>query len=74
MPCADWPEEQKLHYEGLNEHFNFFGTEKLRQFNEHVTQFVNEDDSTAARSTKKVGRNEKCPCGSGKKFKHCHDR
>jgi uncharacterized protein YecA (UPF0149 family) len=23
-------------------------------------------------SEKKVGRNEKCPCGSGKKFKHCH--
>ena len=23
---------------------------------------------------KKVGRNEKCPCGSGKKFKHCHGR
>ena len=21
---------------------------------------------------KKVGRNEKCPCGSGKKYKHCH--
>ena len=21
---------------------------------------------------KKVGRNEKCPCGSGKKFKFCH--
>ena len=21
---------------------------------------------------KKVGRNEKCPCGSGKKFKLCH--
>jgi preprotein translocase subunit SecA len=20
----------------------------------------------------KVGRNEDCPCGSGKKFKHCH--
>lgn len=20
----------------------------------------------------KVGRNEKCPCGSGLKFKHCH--
>ena len=24
------------------------------------------------KSEKKVGRNEKCPCGSGKKFKHCH--
>jgi preprotein translocase subunit SecA len=22
----------------------------------------------------KVGRNEQCPCGSGKKFKHCHGR
>ncbi len=25
-----------------------------------------------SKSDKKVGRNEKCPCGSGKKFKHCH--
>ena len=24
------------------------------------------------KNIKKVGRNEKCPCGSGKKFKHCH--
>ena len=23
------------------------------------------------RRTKKVGRNEPCPCGSGKKFKNC---
>ncbi|MFZ0401070.1 MAG: SEC-C metal-binding domain-containing protein, partial [Pseudolabrys sp.] len=22
----------------------------------------------------KVGRNELCPCGSGKKFKHCHGK
>ena len=21
---------------------------------------------------KKIGRNELCPCGSGKKYKHCH--
>jgi yecA family protein len=24
--------------------------------------------------TPKVGRNDPCPCGSGKKFKHCHGR
>ncbi len=24
------------------------------------------------RSDRKVGRNELCPCGSGRKFKHCH--
>ena len=22
----------------------------------------------------KIGRNETCPCGSGKKFKHCHGK
>ena len=29
-------------------------------------------DGTFTRSDRKVGRNELCPCGSGKKFKHCH--
>jgi preprotein translocase subunit SecA len=24
------------------------------------------------REERKVGRNEPCPCGSGKKYKHCH--
>ena len=27
---------------------------------------------SAQRSMPKVGRNEPCPCGSGKKYKHCH--
>ena len=26
------------------------------------------------RNVQKVGRNELCPCGSGKKFKHCHGK
>ena len=26
------------------------------------------------RDERKVGRNEPCPCGSGKKYKHCHGR
>jgi preprotein translocase subunit SecA len=26
------------------------------------------------RSTQKVGRNDPCPCGSGKKYKHCHGK
>ncbi len=29
---------------------------------------------TFRRVEKKVGRNEPCPCGSGKKFKHCHGK
>ena len=27
---------------------------------------------TATRTQRKVGRNQACPCGSGKKYKHCH--
>jgi len=36
---------------------------------------ANDAESAAApfvRDARKVGRNEVCPCGSGKKFKHCH--
>ena len=29
---------------------------------------------TFVRDSRKVGRNEPCPCGSGKKYKHCHGR
>ena len=33
---------------------------------------VNNKVDTFVRSQEKVGRNEPCPCGSGKKYKHCH--
>ena len=29
---------------------------------------------TFVRNERKVGRNEPCPCGSGKKYKHCCGR
>ena len=28
----------------------------------------------AVRATQKVGRNDPCPCGSGRKYKHCHGK
>ena len=31
-----------------------------------------ESQSPFVRAERKVGRNEPCPCGSGKKYKHCH--
>ncbi|MEY2656766.1 MAG: putative preprotein translocase SecA subunit [Pseudomonadota bacterium] len=30
------------------------------------------DQRTVAAAVPQVGRNEPCPCGSGKKYKHCH--
>jgi uncharacterized protein len=29
------------------------------------------DSTTYRRVATKIGRNDPCPCGSGKKFKHC---
>ncbi|MCP1105884.1 preprotein translocase subunit SecA [Serratia nevei] len=35
---------------------------------------VTEDPNAPATAERKVGRNDPCPCGSGKKFKQCHGR
>ena len=32
------------------------------------------DAQTFVRQGQKVGRNDPCPCGSGKKYKHCHGK
>ncbi|WP_119355431.1 preprotein translocase subunit SecA [Azohydromonas sediminis] len=32
------------------------------------------DAATAVATVPKVGRNDPCPCGSGKKYKHCHGK
>jgi preprotein translocase subunit SecA len=33
---------------------------------------VEDEEQTYKRNHKKTGRNEPCPCGSGKKYKNCH--
>ncbi len=33
-----------------------------------------EKNKPYVRNQAKVGRNQPCPCGSGKKYKHCHGR
>ena len=45
--------------------------EKVGQIDLEHSQGSSTSDSA---STKKVGRNEKCPCGSGQKFKFCCGR
>jgi uncharacterized protein YecA (UPF0149 family) len=61
------------YYEAENEHFKFFQTLQLQQFNERVTQFVPRPDiASSPNRTGEVGRNAPCPCGSRRKFKKCH--
>ncbi len=39
-----------------------------------ITQTQERSRPQPVRVEKKVGRNDLCPCGSGKKYKHCHGR
>jgi preprotein translocase subunit SecA len=49
------------------------GAETLAQHG-ITTVPATERDAANPASWGKVGRNESCPCGSGKKYKHCHGR
>ncbi len=36
--------------------------------------FLDQRKSGTVRNEKKIGRNDPCPCGSGKKYKYCHGK
>jgi len=42
------------------------------QYSHGKEPIVEEDHETYRRTQPKVGRNDPCPCGSGKKYKQCH--
>ena len=50
-------------------------TKKLYQKNQQEVDKASVDSQNQDNQTnqqRKIGRNESCPCGSGKKYKHCH--
>ena len=46
--------------------------EAHKRAQEEMQRQQENDNSPIQRKTNKIGRNNPCPCGSGKKFKHCH--
>jgi preprotein translocase subunit SecA len=46
--------------------------EQLRAHQQALAEKQMEHEKKVIRATVKVGRNDPCPCGSGKKFKSCH--
>jgi preprotein translocase subunit SecA len=40
----------------------------------HGDEPVDQSAATVKREADKVGRNDSCPCGSGKKYKRCHGK
>jgi preprotein translocase subunit SecA len=50
--------------------------EQHRKADEAPKEFTHQDASNPAQESgvPRVGRNEPCPCGSGKKYKQCHGK
>jgi len=74
-PLSEFKKEAFVLFEGLLSKIK----NDLIKFLLNLNIVVSSDEKTKdkeevmeSKSDKKVGRNEKCPCGSGKKFKHCH--
>jgi uncharacterized protein len=79
----EWPKESltkersdellEWMFAGAARAYRFFAVDR-REFAEGArsgSSFENDYPETYVRPERKVGRNEPCPCGSGKKFKKC---
>ena len=75
-PLSEFKKEAFVLFEGLLTKIKNDVVKLLLNLNIVVSPNDRGDDELKEGKTidefKKVGRNEKCPCGSGKKFKYCH--
>tara|TARA_Y100000591_G_C21806625_1_gene685302 strand:- start:917 stop:1738 length:822 start_codon:yes stop_codon:yes gene_type:complete len=71
-PLSEFKKEAFVLFEGLLTKIKNDVIKLL--FNLKIVVSSNEDklEKNKKADYQKVGRNDKCPCGSGKKFKHCH--
>ena len=71
-----------LDNEGIVEFEAIYEMDNLKELHSEKARFKKSEDrwfytegevkpNTIVRAGRKVGRNELCPCGSGKKYKHC---
>ena len=70
-PLSEFKKEAFNLFEGLldkikNDVFKF-----LLNLSVVVSEKENKEEEISSKQGQKIGRNEKCSCGSGKKYKHC---
>ncbi|WP_457939056.1 preprotein translocase subunit SecA [Mesorhizobium sp. 10J20-29] len=75
-PPPEAPEGEGHHIDGTTGEDDFaegeFGGASVAIAADNRTVAPEERDPNDPSTWGKVGRNEACPCGSGKKYKHCH--
>ena len=65
-PLAPPRKQQPLNYTSSN-------TQSTQEPNEYQTNNTQQQQAPII-AEPRIGRNDNCPCGSGKKFKHCHGK
>ncbi|RWI28157.1 preprotein translocase subunit SecA [Mesorhizobium sp.] len=71
-PPPEAPDMFGSHLDGTTGEDDFGETGLLVRQETHATVPPEDRDPKNPATWGKVGRNEACPCGSGKKYKHCH--
>ncbi len=72
MDCEDWPDDLRAQYEEANKVMGFFNSSTLTLHEKKVKEFPDiEKSPPMSFGNERIGRNHKCPCGSGKKYKKC---
>ena len=67
--------EQRRREEEARAQLNYQKAETSGMTGEAAPQDADDPSNTPfVRRERKVGRNEPCPCGSGKKYKSCHGK
>ena len=74
MYRLDVSDEDVALEESRNEQEMVFSHEEASGFGDAPAGEALQTSAPVRRTTPKVGRNEPCPCGSGKKYKFCHGR
>ena len=67
LECAEWSNETAASYRKANEHLKIF--EKATQVRKRTLDFPTQTGEGTV--VNKIGRNDPCICGSGKKYKKC---
>ena len=71
-PPPEAPEGEGHHIDATTGEDDFGDTDVMVQTMHSRVVAAEDRDANDPSTWGKVGRNEQCPCGSGKKFKHCH--
>ena len=68
-------EGYKMFFEYVKPYMDFMTKElKAERAPANVMQWIKRKEEVSQPRQTKIGRNDLCPCGSGKKFKQCHGR